>query len=467
MRNTLDNEISTQEDKSVSLEGVAQTVEDAPQDTAMQKTDTMPLKEVQEAVDTLFVYLRNILYNPKDAHLNPQEFPKPFDDLAEGMLYFGTCINESRDLANELAQGNLDIPRSVSPENDIASGLKNLQSTLKHISWQVGQVAKGDYNQHLSFAGEFSKSLNHMIAQLKERNDALLKEIELNKQIATQSRNTVLLFESITQSIAEWIVVIDRTTHKWLYTNQNAANYLPDRKSADELKRVLDNKLDEYDALIAANPDAEDPLRDIIVLRDEDGSLIQHFTVTGYTLTWDGHKAMVVMLIDGTDNHREREKLERVAYYDELTLSHSRHYGMQVLERWVEENQAFVMAFVDLDGLKYVNDTFGHAEGDEYILATAHMLAKFSDDSILTRLGGDEFMLLSQSMQAEEAHQQLETMRRDLSKDFEGAYDRSFSFGVVEVKKDDGRSASLLLSTADECMYQDKRNRKKQRRAKS
>ncbi|MDR1358069.1 MAG: GGDEF domain-containing protein, partial [Coriobacteriales bacterium] len=246
------------------------------------------------------------------------------------------CVNESRALANELARGNLDTTITISPGNDIASGLKNLQSTLKHISWQVKQVAKGDYHQKLSFAGSFSESINDMIEQLKERDQALHAEIEINQQ---------------------------------------------------------------------------------------------------------------------------------VAFYDTLTSSYSRHYGMLTFERWLTEKQSFVVAFVDLDGLKYVNDTLGHTVGDEYILSTAQILTGFGDETIICRLGGDEFMLLIRGLSLEQSRESLEEMRERLAESFDGGYYRSFSYGLVEVDKDNTRSASLLLSIADECMYDDKRGRKKERRA--
>lgn len=432
----------------------------------VQAFESLSAQEVQQAIDAMFAYLRDVLYSPKQARLNVGELAEPFRDLAEGMLYIGKCVNESRDLANDLARGNLDSDLHISSDNDIASGLKNLQSTLKHISWQVGQVAKGDYHQRLSFAGEFTEAINGMIDQLKERDDALRAEIKLNQRIASESRNTVLFLEGITKSIAEWIVVIDRENHDWLYTNHSIANYLPNKASAEELKEILKVRLDEYNKqLPAGRPEVETPLQSLVELVGEDGSISQFFSIIGYPLSWMDRKAIVMVLIDVTDEHRKREQLEQVAYYDELTKTYSRHFGMETLERWVDEGQSFVIAFIDMDGLKYVNDTFGHAAGDQYILATAEGLSDFSDDIILSRLGGDEFMLLARFTSAGMTRLKLDEIRRTLDREFKGEYERSFSFGVVEVDNNNTKSASLLLSLADESMYEDKRLRKKERRA--
>lgn len=434
----------------------------------MQDKKCLPIDEQQFALDKLFAYLRDVLYSPKDASLNPEELAEPFRDLAQGMLFIGECVGESRALANELSRGNLDASQKISPDNDLASGLKNLQSTLKHISWQVSQVARGDYNQHLSFAGAFSDSINDMIAQLKEREDAMHAEIQLTQQLAEDSRNTVVLLEGITKSIAELIIVVDRYSLEWLYTNHQPTKYLPNKESVAELKAILDIRIEEYNKEpISGKAQAESPMQHLVELMGEDGSLCQYFSVVGYPITWMERKSFVLILVDVTAEHREREELEQVAYYDTLTSTYSRHYGMIVLERWLEERQTFVVVFADIDGLKYVNDTLGHAAGDEYILAVSQMLSSFGEQVVVCRLGGDEFMMLIRHTSVEQAHARLEEMRASLAEDFEGGYDRSFSFGLVGIDQDNTKSASLLLSIADESMYEDKRSRKKKRRAQS
>ncbi len=431
-----------------------------------QSMQNLPIGEVQFAVDALFSYLRDVLYNPKSAFLDPEKLAEPFRELAQGILFIGQSIDECRTLANELSRGNLDSSIKISQENDIARGLKNLQSTLKHISWQVGQVAKGDYNQKLSFAGAFSASINDMITQLREREEALHAEIEINQQLALDAHNTVLLLEGITKSIEELIIVVDRSTHEWLYTNHKPSRYLPGIESVGELEAVLNLRIDEYNSgPVSGKAQAEVPLQTIVELVGGDGSLSQFFSVTGYPITWMEHKSIVLILIDITDEQQQRKELEQVAYYDTLTATYSRHYGMLTFENWLEEKQVFVVAFVDMDGLKYVNDTLGHTAGDEYILATAHILLGFGGQSVVCRLGGDEFMLLIRNFSGQQARERLEVMRRELAGSFGGVYDRSFSFGVVEVGKDNAKSASLLLSIADESMYEDKRTRKKERRA--
>ena len=436
-------------------------------ETRAENAITFSVEEVQFAADALFDYIRDVLYAPKQARLEPEKLIEPFRNLAKGLLFTGKCIEENRSLSKELSQGKLDSQIRISSDNEVASGLKNLQATLKHISWQVGQIAKGDYNQRLNFAGMFSDSINDMIDQLKEREGAMRAEMELTQQLADASRNTVLLLEGITKSIDELILVVDRFTHEWLYTNHDPLQYLFEEKTISKVKTLLHDMIDSYmDEPIEGPKGEEAPLQSIIRLLNEDDSISQIFSVAGYPIIWMERKSMVVKLVDVTQTHLESEELKQVAFYDTLTRTYSRHYGMLTLERWILESQEFVIAFVDMDGLKYVNDTFGHIAGDDYILATSTMLSEFENPSLICRLGGDEFMLLIRNYNAEQTAEKLEDMRKRLSEDCSGyEYDRSFSYGIVEVTKDNNKSASLLLSIADETMYEDKRSRKKERLA--
>jgi diguanylate cyclase (GGDEF)-like protein len=167
---------------------------------------------------------------------------------------------------------------------------------------------------------------------------------------------------------------------------------------------------------------------------------------------------------DITEEKRRRMELESAAYYDTLTGTYSRLFGMNTLEEWLARKQHFVLAFVDMDNLKYVNDTFGHNEGDAYILHVTQMLRSFDHRAIISRLGGDEFMILAPDWTKEEANTKLEAIREMLVGESTEQYNRSISYGVREVCPDNRHPSSLILSLADEIMYEYKRSRKMERR---
>ena len=73
---------------------------------------------------------------------------------------------------------------SPSRDNPLCENLKNMQANLNHMTWQAKQVAKRDYSQTVSYLGEFSEAFNTMTAQLRDREKALKKEAQLEKDYA-------------------------------------------------------------------------------------------------------------------------------------------------------------------------------------------------------------------------------------------------------------------------------------------
>jgi diguanylate cyclase (GGDEF)-like protein len=170
---------------------------------------------------------------------------------------------------------------------------------------------------------------------------------------------------------------------------------------------------------------------------------------------------------------QRRDALEQAAYRDLMTGAYNRHYGMKILYKWIAKKSKFALIFVDMDMLKYVNDVFGHNEGDVYIKSVMDLLANVSSEAIVARLGGDEFMVLikEEDLPSAELFDVFEKVRKDLAestpKDDDGldVYPRSISFGIVMVDENNKILPEDLLSMADERMYEYKKAHKKERRS--
>jgi two-component system cell cycle response regulator len=129
----------------------------------------------------------------------------------------------------------------------------------------------------------------------------------------------------------------------------------------------------------------------------------------------------------------------------------------------------FALAFIDLDGFKAINDTYGHAAGDEVLVAVATRargVARSSDH--ICRLGGDEFVILFDSVAAED-HAQRAAERYALaieepillSSGIEVQVGVSLGLALCPA---DGKTASELVQAADQRMYASKMERKRMRR---
>jgi diguanylate cyclase len=112
-----------------------------------------------------------------------------------------------------------------------------------------------------------------------------------------------------------------------------------------------------------------------------------------------------------------RERAERVARIDPLTEALNRHAFHTLLSREdAREGASGCVAVIDLDDLKPINDTFGHAAGDRAIRAVAHAVRSVvRADDLLFRWGGDEFLVLMFGMPESKARQRLDSLNAGLA----------------------------------------------------
>jgi diguanylate cyclase (GGDEF)-like protein len=118
--------------------------------------------------------------------------------------------------------------------------------------------------------------------------------------------------------------------------------------------------------------------------------------------------ATVVVIRDISEIVATGEQLRRYATTDELTNAMSRHFGLLLLEKQMamaaRSGRALTVCYADIDGLKEVNDTYGHQAGDEYItLVTRAMSRPFRVSDSLCRVGGDEFLMILPDCNLDEA----------------------------------------------------------------
>ncbi len=415
---------------------------------------------VNSGTKLLFDYLRDVIYDPANARLDFEKLPEDFRELGKGLQFFAECVMETAALAKALSKGDLstDLPPR---ENEIAAPLKALHATLRHLTWQAQQVAMGDYQQRIDFMGDFSAAFNSMVEQLERQRKGLLDEIEKGRcKMQALARSNSFL-ESITAHVSQWIIVIDRESCEWLFTNRKADSVLCSTDCELQLCQWM-----RLQARSMRGP--AEVYTTEFELPCSSGT--HYFTAEVRPLIWHEHNAVAFLLIDISDEKEHLRNLENAAYRDRLTQLHNRHYGMEILNQWLSEKTPFVLCFADIDNLKYVNDRFGHAEGDKYIIRIADILREFSPDAVVCRLGGDEFMLLAKNWTMDAAEEQLEALQDRLiseHKEMGVPYDNRMSYGIIEIDADNLLSAGDLLSLADERMYEHKRAYKARRKNKA
>lgn len=159
---------------------------------------------------------------------------------------------------------------------------------------------------------------------------------------------------------------------------------------------------------------------------------------------------------------KAQSELARLSRTDELTGLLNRrgfweHAGA-VLSDAEAAGRTAVMAFIDIDGLKTLNDTYGHAAGDEAIRALGHALTRIAGaEDVIARLGGDEFAAIFVHPDVE-----LERLRERIADEIEASGDGlAASVGLYAVKPGEVITVDAPLARADALMYAEKRRRKR------
>jgi len=158
----------------------------------------------------------------------------------------------------------------------------------------------------------------------------------------------------------------------------------------------------------------------------------------------------------------EEERLKRQAVLDDLTGCYNRQYAEETLDSLVKQKLDFSLCFLDLDGLKNVNDRYGHEEGDRYLLTAAGEIRRVcrNDNDLLFRYGGDEFLAIFVGADVKTVEKMAETVNHALRSpemETQFAYPLSLSYGVAESA---GFSTwADLVAEADRRMYAQKKRK--------
>ena len=184
-------------------------------------------------------------------------------------------------------------------------------------------------------------------------------------------------------------------------------------------------------------------------------------------LNSNGQQAGYVLLLrDVTTEHEQRATLETFAYKDSLTdIANRRQLG-------IEAENAFALAkryelklavlYIDLDGFKNVNDTFGHDLGDEVLIQVARCLRQtMRTNDVVARIGGDEFAVLLYNSNLQATIDTRERLQHKLahlplSKKHRLTVQASIGYALYP---DNGSDLSELLRHADTAMYEVKRTK--------
>jgi diguanylate cyclase (GGDEF)-like protein len=189
--------------------------------------------------------------------------------------------------------------------------------------------------------------------------------------------------------------------------------------------------------------------------------------------TESGEQLLVGVIRDITEQKQTESKLaealaqlEQLSSTDPLTgLCNRRGFlllGQQHLRTAARLGKHVSLLYMDLDNLKTVNDTAGHAEGDKLIVSTARLLESFFRSAdIVSRIGGDEFVALTMTDRSEDSSSVRTRLIQSIAEHNAQHRPRiELSIGTAEAPATKETSLETLLTEADQAMYQVKRYRR-------
>jgi diguanylate cyclase (GGDEF)-like protein/PAS domain S-box-containing protein len=392
--------------------------------------------------------------------------------LAASVAALRQQYNDGYRFILDLARGELDTtpPRG----NSLVTPFKQLHSELLHLTWQIQQIADGDYEQEVHFSGDFSEAINKLIASLKEKErlDALNKENER-------------LFQTIFDTSPDGMLITDLAGNIQVISNfgeqilgiteadvQVGVFNLFDFVVEDDRQRAF--------SMISDLSQGRSQGFGAYRVRRKDGQVFWFESSAQLLYGEDGQpKGLFVISRDITRRKEDEEqlhayatelkalneKLELISITDALTEVYNRRQFNHQIEQEVLRAQRFgsmfSLALFDIDHFRNFNNQYGHLAGDRVLHEVAQEAKRsIRKVDILFRFGGEEFAMIFPETDLAVVTTITERLRGKIKSLAVSFHDQvlpaiTISFGIV-CSQGHELSSSYLIEAADKALYQAK-----------
>ena len=281
------------------------------------------------------------------------------------------------------------------------------------------------------------------------------------------------MIEDITESklanerLQKYKVLAERANDAMLFIDQKG-NIL---EVNDAATRIYGYSYTEFSSMNIFDLRHPEKVLDIIEqmeLADSEGIIFEtvHYLKNGTPInvevssqgTFLGNKRVLLSIVrDITDRKKREDENHYLSYHDVLTGLYNRRFYEEAIKRLDTEcNLPISIIIGDVNGLKFVNDAFGHDKGDELLQkATAAIRSACRTEDIVARWGGDEFVILLPKTKTKEAEEIVKRIKKIYSNVFVNSIRVSISFGWDTKSKTD-EDILKVLKSAEDYMYKHK-----------
>lgn len=439
-----------------------------------------------------------VIITDLDLKIKEVVFPQKADDLlSEGRLLTSYTISEDRtkilnfvqDIVNEEAVFEYEVKLKTGNKNTLYnfSGIKVKKDQILIMGFQKRKNGTDYYNHFMELNNQYVNKIRYLLKNqdstvIADDSSSLYDEIsKVNNDLTNLQRKLTKankelnyqkeVYYSTLKAIGEGVITIDQKKDI-RFINKAAEDIL---KIKDKHKENIDIKRDikifdknrenVFNSIIEiADKDTKIIKKEDLLLINDDNKTPVDLTVAPVILDDDQIIGVVIVITDISLKKEQEERLRKLAATDRLTNIMNRRMGIKYLEKQIErvkrENITVTVCFVDLNGLKTVNDRYGHQEGDRLLKGAADILTdSIRSSDAVARLGGDEFLIIFSACDkscALDIWSRVEENIDNWNQSNEQDYKMSFSKGFAQKNKDDSKTIDDLIEEADKKMYKDK-----------
>jgi diguanylate cyclase (GGDEF)-like protein/PAS domain S-box-containing protein len=295
---------------------------------------------------------------------------------------------------------------------------------------------------------------------------ALFDDVTDRKSLSLELENTKKFLELVVDNIPVSLIVERVSDGKYLLANRSAEAIL-NRRREDATGLTAADIFNPREAkLIIARDEAAIKKRGLLTeehpISTKDG--LRLFLTRRMTVLDDSGEPQYLIKTheDVTDRRQTESRMAHMAYHDGLTDLPNRAAFLQALAQMIEAcegtGEEFAVLSVDLDGLKEVNDVFGHAVGDKLLIEVSRRIQAAARGGVVARLSGDEFGLIIDGKQPVAGVMLAEQLAEALAKEFQ-IDGKSVRTGVttgISVFPHNGSDAASLLANAGAALFRAK-----------
>jgi diguanylate cyclase (GGDEF)-like protein/PAS domain S-box-containing protein len=335
------------------------------------------------------------------------------------------------------------------------------------------QAAEGHYHSEFFVERGSEKRIlasNRVIA--RNENDqpefliALFEDVTDRRSLSRELENNKKFLELVVDNIPVSLIVERVRDGRYLLANRSAETIL-NRRREDATGLTASDIFNPREAkLIIARDEAAIKKRGLLTeehpISTKDG--LRLFLTRRMTVLDENGEPQYLIKTheDVTDRRQTESRMAHMAYHDGLTDLPNRAAFLQALAQMIEAcagtDEEFAVLCVDLDGLKEINDVFGHATGDKVLIQVAERLQASARGGVVARLSGDEFGLIIDGKQPAAGLALAEQVAEALANEFQidGKAVRTGCTTGISVFPHNGSDAASLLANAGAALFRAK-----------